>query len=203
MLKPRTIALSIFAIWGVIVIIFYMRESGQATRTLTTVTVGDGTIKEQQYRKVETTPTTKDVHTQQEDIDIVKEEPEFRGEIKFGEKMCLDTLEHKSGNVGLWECHGEGRNQHWHITKDHLLKNDDVCIQAAGENENGNLATLEKCNENVKEQKWTHKDGLLNLIGTKRCIDGEDRNGLKVINCDRNSVRQKFKLFSSRKELGA
>ena len=42
--------------------------------------------------------------------------------------------------------------QHWHITKDHLLKNDDVCIQAAGENENGNLATLEKCNGNVKEQ---------------------------------------------------
>ena len=41
-------------------------------------------------------------------------------EITFGEKMCLDTLEHKSGNVGLWECHGEGRNQVFYL-KDHKI----------------------------------------------------------------------------------
>ena len=43
----------------------------------------------------------------------------YFSEIKFGEKMCLDTLEHKSGNVGLWECHGEGRNQVFYY-KEHI-----------------------------------------------------------------------------------
>ena len=43
-------------------------------------------------------------------------------------------------------------SQHWHITKDHLLRNDDVCIQASNENASDNLARLEKCNGNVKEQ---------------------------------------------------
>ena len=47
--------------------------------------------------------------------------------------------------------------QYWHITKDHLLRNDDVCIQAPPENENSNLAKLEKCDGNVKEQVTTNQ----------------------------------------------
>ena len=43
------------------------------------MTVGDGTIKEQYFKRVETTPYPKDTHTKPDENDIAKEEPEFKG----------------------------------------------------------------------------------------------------------------------------
>lgn len=47
--------------------------------------------------------------------------------------QCLDTM--GNGNLGrlsMYQCHGQGANQDWIFTIDHLLKQDQLCVTVTG-----------------------------------------------------------------------
>lgn len=128
----------------------------------------------------------KDVQVMQESHKDDKEEkaqPYVDDELEYlhagefqQENLCLDTLDGVIGSQpGLWQCHGEGRNQFWFILKDTLnLKNKDMCIAGPDDLKTPGTVTLQNCNKE-ENQAWTFENNHLKLSGSSLCISNRDK----------------------------
>jgi len=118
------------------------------------------------------------------------------GSIKQNNK-CIDTLGHGEGQtVGFYECHGQGGNQEWSVTKSKQLKHESVCLDAPEASE-GMPLQLIPCNKDSESQKWRHDDMTSHLIHIKSnlCIDSveaQSDKGLVLNKCDQGSLTQQF-----------
>ncbi|KAK3755481.1 hypothetical protein QZH41_017635, partial [Actinostola sp. cb2023] len=73
------------------------------------------------------------------------------GELKQG-RRCLDTLGNQAGGgVGTFDCHGQGGNQEWALTKKHTVRHLDLCL-TIGSTSPGNPVKMEGCRDNDPKQ---------------------------------------------------
>lgn len=138
-------------------------------------------------------PKKNDKESKKVDEEIENGQPKLKGEIKQG-SLCIDTLEHpKNGKVGLYQCHGLGRNQYWFLTMKNQLKNNNLCIEATSEG--NDVVLLQECNVDSKRQRWEYEGDQFILSGTKACLDaGENPSELATRLCSQSAKTQKWKM---------
>jgi len=109
--------------------------------------------------------------------------------------LCIDTVDGKiNSKIGLWECHGAGRNQFWFIMKDNLaMKNADLCINGPPDLKNKDHVYLQECN-GKENQAWGYDDkGSLKLSGSTLCLQANlKQKDLYLAECDENIITQKW-----------
>lgn len=132
------------------------------------------------------------------ELKIPTDETLSYGSIKQSEK-CVDTLGHaETQTVGLYECHGQGGNQEWSITKSKQLQHESLCLGIVQASE-GMPVQLLPCGKDDENQKWRHDDMSSHLvhIQSKLCIDSieaQSDKGLVLNSCDQSSISQQWNL---------
>ncbi|XP_043930770.1 polypeptide N-acetylgalactosaminyltransferase 13 [Protopterus annectens] len=111
------------------------------------------------------------------------------GEIRNVEtNKCLDSMGHKeNGNIGIFNCHGMGRNQAFSYTSDKEIRRDDLCLDVS--RQNGPVVML-KCYHMRLNQMWEYdtQTHTFKHIITQSCLTisslhNENRNPT-VASCD-------------------
>merc|ERR1712136_367067 len=110
----------------------------------------------------------------------------FTGTLLGQDLLCLDTMDADEGEgVGIFECHGQGRNQAITFTREGLLVSHakkPMCISVKKTKTSLNVI-LKKCNPNDQTQIWTKDSGKGLLFPTTRkdyCLTAPGREGLQV-----------------------
>ena len=96
-----------------------------------------------------------------------------------------------------YQCHHQGGNQYWVLTKLGEIRIDNACLDFNGSKKNlrkPNQIFTRGCHGIQGNQEWAHEDGLLKFSSTNFCIElsaeGED---LFMNKCNKNNKRQKWK----------
>ncbi|XP_064404041.1 polypeptide N-acetylgalactosaminyltransferase 2-like [Halichondria panicea] len=97
------------------------------------------------------------------DTDVLAE-----GQLKHTNNMCMDTLGGRAGGkLGLYQCHGEGGNQAFSLTKSKQIKHEKLCLGTQGEQ-----VVLWSCISTSSDQHWElTQNGMLKHIADGLCID--------------------------------
>ncbi len=117
------------------------------------------------------------------------------GEVRHIEtKKCLDNMGRKENEkVGFFNCHGQGGNQVFGLTKQNEIKHDDLCLDASSNTKFQDIVML-KCHGKHGNQEWrfnqnsktiTHNTSGLCLEKSKH---GKDTPTL--VKCNGSSVQQ-------------
>eukprot|EP00794_Sanderia_malayensis_P020221 gene20221-22197_t len=159
---------------------------------------GDITERMQLRKKLKCKPFKWYVENVYPELKIPTDDTLSYGSIKQNDK-CIDTMGNREeGTVGIFECHNQGGNQEWSITKAHQIKNEGLCLSIKQPSPGTPLQLL-PCDEKDNSQKWKHDDMNSHLvhIQSKLCIDSveaQSDKGLVLNNCDQSSITQQWNM---------
>ena len=111
------------------------------------------------------------------------------GEIKNEEQLnfCLDA-DQINATIDLTFCHGHGLGQYWMLTKEGLLRRDDVCVVPLSTSSDDVL--LMTCQSKPSNVFWSYDTHTLHLQNEQGyCLDGFT---MKLIKCDQKDISQKW-----------
>ncbi|XP_067930568.1 polypeptide N-acetylgalactosaminyltransferase 5-like [Watersipora subatra] len=104
--------------------------------------------------------------------------------------FCLDSL---AGNkvynrpIGLWSCHDLGSSQHWLMSKQGEIRQDEACLDYAGSGEVRKF----RCHSQGGNQKWFYREsGLIEHSVYQSCMEGSDVGELVMKDCDTSNLHQ-------------
>nr|NP_001097341.1 polypeptide N-Acetylgalactosaminyltransferase 9, isoform C [Drosophila melanogaster]NP_725603.2 polypeptide N-Acetylgalactosaminyltransferase 9, isoform B [Drosophila melanogaster]AAF57964.3 polypeptide N-Acetylgalactosaminyltransferase 9, isoform B [Drosophila melanogaster]ABV53822.1 polypeptide N-Acetylgalactosaminyltransferase 9, isoform C [Drosophila melanogaster] len=108
--------------------------------------------------------------------------------------MCLDAKEKSEEEtpVSIYECHGQGGNQYWMLSKAGEIRRDDSCLDYAGKD-----VTLFGCHGGKGNQFWTYRENTKQLHhGTSgKCLAiSESKDKLLMEECSASLSRQQWTL---------
>ncbi|XP_039484714.1 putative polypeptide N-acetylgalactosaminyltransferase 9 isoform X2 [Drosophila santomea] len=108
--------------------------------------------------------------------------------------MCLDAKEKSEEEtpVSIYECHGQGGNQYWMLSKAGEIRRDDSCLDYAGKD-----VTLFGCHGGKGNQFWTYRENTKQLHhGTSgKCLAiSESKDKLLMEECNQSLSRQQWTL---------
>ncbi|XP_016967941.1 putative polypeptide N-acetylgalactosaminyltransferase 9 isoform X2 [Drosophila biarmipes] len=108
--------------------------------------------------------------------------------------MCLDAKEKSEEDtpVSIYECHGQGGNQYWMLSKAGEIRRDDSCLDYAGKD-----VTLFGCHGGKGNQFWTYRENTKQLHhGTSgKCLAiSESKDKLLMEECNPSLSRQQWTL---------
>ncbi|XP_016988752.1 putative polypeptide N-acetylgalactosaminyltransferase 9 isoform X2 [Drosophila rhopaloa] len=108
--------------------------------------------------------------------------------------MCLDAKEksEEEAPVSVYECHGQGGNQYWMLSKAGEIRRDDSCLDYAGKD-----VTLFSCHGGKGNQFWTFRENTKQLHhGTSgKCLAiSESKDKLLMEECNTSLGRQQWTL---------
>ncbi|XP_017077989.1 putative polypeptide N-acetylgalactosaminyltransferase 9 isoform X2 [Drosophila eugracilis] len=108
--------------------------------------------------------------------------------------MCLDAKEKSDEEtpVSIYECHGQGGNQYWMLSKAGEIRRDDSCLDYAGKD-----VTLFACHGGKGNQFWTFRENTKQLHhGTSgKCLAISDsKDKLLMEDCNSSLARQQWTL---------
>ncbi|XP_072038940.1 LOW QUALITY PROTEIN: polypeptide N-acetylgalactosaminyltransferase 1-like [Amphiura filiformis] len=104
-------------------------------------------------------------------LDNIYPESQFRLDVKsIGEvrnmetRKCLDNMGRKENEkVGFFNCHGQGGNQIFALTKENELKHDDLCLDASS-NSNYADVMMFKCHNKHGNQEWKYDENKKTMV---------------------------------------
>ncbi|CAO4371748.1 unnamed protein product [Caenorhabditis nigoni] len=117
---------------------------------------------------------------------------------------CLDCMvgrHEKNRPVGTYQCHGQGGNQYWMLSKDGEIRRDESCVDYAGSD-----VMVFPCHGMKGNQEWryNHDTGRLQHAVSQKCL-GMTRDGakLEMVQCQYDDPYQhwKFKEFNEAKAI--
>ncbi|XP_065194786.1 polypeptide N-acetylgalactosaminyltransferase 2-like [Sycon ciliatum] len=115
------------------------------------------------------------------------------GQLRQG-TQCLDTLGHTAAQgLGLYQCHTSGGNQEFALTRQHQIRNHDMCL-AVNARTAGTAVVLEGCQggQSPDTGTWVHRDDkTLQHGGTQLCMDSRD-NTITMERCDSQQYTQRW-----------
>ncbi|XP_034247891.1 putative polypeptide N-acetylgalactosaminyltransferase 9 isoform X2 [Thrips palmi] len=117
------------------------------------------------------------------------------GEVRNGESgMCLDSEaseEEYHKPLNLWQCHREGGNQYWMLSKTGEVRRDEACLDYSGQD-----VILYPCHGSKGNQYWQyHPETMLLQHGSsKKCLAiTESKQRLVMEECNSSSPHQRWK----------
>ncbi|XP_055923316.1 putative polypeptide N-acetylgalactosaminyltransferase 9 isoform X2 [Eupeodes corollae] len=109
--------------------------------------------------------------------------------------FCLDSppdSDETHPSVGLWQCHGDGGNQYFMLSKTGEIRRDEACLDYAGSE-----VTLYPCHGSKGNQFWTYKAETSQLRhgSSDKCLAiNEKKDKVIMEECDENRAWQKWHL---------
>ncbi|PAA64242.1 hypothetical protein BOX15_Mlig005705g1, partial [Macrostomum lignano] len=107
---------------------------------------------------------------------------------------CIDApVSHRETGqtaVKLWQCHGQGGNQFWMLSKLGEIRRDEGCIDYPGSG-----VIVYNCHGGRGNQEWLYRpDGTIYHVLRRMCLEAAaDNAGLLVTACRPGSLRQQWK----------
>ncbi|XP_033640082.1 polypeptide N-acetylgalactosaminyltransferase 1-like [Asterias rubens] len=134
-------------------------------------------------------------------LDNIYPESQFRmdyqsiGEVRHIEtRKCLDNMGRKENEkVGFFNCHGQGGNQVFGLTKQNEIKHDDLCLDASSNTKFQDIVML-KCHGKHGNQEWRFSQNSKTIIHytSGLCLEkskhGKDTPTL--VKCNGSSAQQ-------------
>lgn len=120
------------------------------------------------------------------------------GEIRnlgFGGRTCLDSPARKKDlkkAVGLYQCHNQGGNQYWMLSKSGEIRRDDACLDYAGHD-----VVLYPCHGAKGNQFWSFQAGSKQLThgSSGKCLAiNESKTKVLMEECEDSNPRQMWHL---------
>ncbi|CAB54435.1 Polypeptide N-acetylgalactosaminyltransferase 5 [Caenorhabditis elegans] len=117
---------------------------------------------------------------------------------------CLDCMvgrHEKNRPVGTYQCHGQGGNQYWMLSKDGEIRRDESCVDYAGSD-----VMVFPCHGMKGNQEWryNHDTGRLQHAVSQKCL-GMTKDGakLEMVACQYDDPYQhwKFKEYNEAKAI--
>lgn len=125
----------------------------------------------------------------------------FSGALVSQDLMCLDTMDAVENQwIGIFECHGQGRNQAVTFTTDGtILGGSSKILCLAMKNMVSKNVVLKKCNSNDETQKWTtdSKYGyIMPIVRQDHCLNSpaQEDKGMTIEPCNLQMITQKWQL---------
>ncbi|XP_031569273.1 polypeptide N-acetylgalactosaminyltransferase 2-like [Actinia tenebrosa] len=118
------------------------------------------------------------------------------GELKQG-KRCLDTLGSQAGGtVGMFDCHGQGGNQEWALTKKSTVRHLDLCLTIPGTSP-GSVVKIEGCRDADDKQIWEHTPSRsVRHKSSGMCLDSTDSKSKIVLEVCKEGTYSQIWQFS-------
>ncbi|OTF71089.1 Ricin-type beta-trefoil lectin domain containing protein [Euroglyphus maynei] len=112
--------------------------------------------------------------------------------------QCLDTMGQSNlGHLLLYHCHGQGENQDWSFTIDHLIKHDNhLCITVTGFEPTRSVVLSECVGDDSQASKWVWAfDRHIKLLSHNLCLDSRfvRQTGIIVDQCNDGSSTQQWR----------
>lgn len=67
--------------------------------------------------------------------------------------LCVDTLGHSNGVLGMYYCHGKSINQIFRLSGNGILYNDENCVYPKN-----NKVHIKDCRSKIPESKWSYDE---------------------------------------------
>ncbi|KAH9527232.1 polypeptide N-acetylgalactosaminyltransferase 2 [Dermatophagoides farinae] len=111
--------------------------------------------------------------------------------------QCLDTMGETKNfdHLSLYQCHGQGANQDWSFTIDHLIKHDNhLCITVTGFEPSRSIILSECIGDDTQKWVWAF-DRHIKLLSHNLCLDSRfvRQTGIIVDQCNAGSSTQQWR----------